>query len=762
MLGSILGPRRVRGCLVVLVTLLVTSTLSACVPPGFHEYDVFEGLQLPTSMELSPDGRVFVTEKRGVVKVFDSVDDTTPRVVADLRTNTFSGWDRGLLDIALPPGFPADRNLYVLYTYDAPPGQQAPRWGRPGADHDNCPDPPGYTADGCVVTGRLSRLPLDGSGVWNGQEQVLLHDWCMQYPSHTVGDMEFAPDGALYVSGGDGASFNFPDYGQRGSPLNPCGDPPVPVGGEQRPPAAEGGALRAQDLRTPGDPVTLDGTVIRIDPATGQGMPDNPLAGSPDANARRIVATGLRNPFRLTLRPGTEELWIGNVGWEDIEEVNNAVGDDATVDNFGWPCYEGGSRQPRYDEVDLAMCENLYAEGTGAVRAPYWAYRHGREVTPDEPCAEGNGSSVSGLAFAPGDGVYPDEYDGALFVADSTRGCIWWFRAGAGGRPDRSSVKTFVTTTAGTPVDLEIGPGGELWYVDHLGGKIRRIGYSASNNPPTAAVWAAPTEGDPPLRVTFNAAGSSDPDPGDRLTYAWDLDDDGAFDDGDTSWVTRTFTTPGTKIVRVRVTDQAGETARALTAVTVGPPISPVPVIDTPNDEVEAAVGDQVAFSGWAGDGAGGFLPPSALSWSADIFHCPDACHRHPGVFSLDGQMAGSFPLPDHGFPSAVELHLTATWEGRSATVSRRVEYQGTELTLASEPAGVDLTVDGGTQAAPFTRSFATNGAVTLSAPATATIDGTTYTFTGWSDGGARTHEITVPREPATYTARYTPTYRPG
>ena len=84
-----------------------------------------------------------------------------------------------------------------------------------------------------------------------GTEQVLIEDWCQQYPSHSVGSLDFGPDGALYVSGGDGASFNFVDYGQDGSPLNPCGDPPGGIGGALTPPSAEGGALRSQDLRTP-------------------------------------------------------------------------------------------------------------------------------------------------------------------------------------------------------------------------------------------------------------------------------------------------------------------------------------------------------------------------------------------------------------------------------------------------------------------------------------------------------------------------------
>jgi glucose/arabinose dehydrogenase len=161
------------------------------------------------------------------------------------------------------------------------------------------------------VTGRLSRLTANGN-VWTGTEDVLITDWCQQYPSHSIGSLEFGADGALYVSGGEGASFNWRDYGQDGDPLNPYGDPPGGVAASLTPPTAEGGSLRAQDVRTPADQTGLSGTIIRIDPDTGEAMPDNPMAASPDPNTRRIVAYGLRNPFRFTVRPGTDELWIGN------------------------------------------------------------------------------------------------------------------------------------------------------------------------------------------------------------------------------------------------------------------------------------------------------------------------------------------------------------------------------------------------------------------------------------------------------------------
>ena len=278
-----------------------SSASAATLPSGFTETTVFSGLTNPTVVRFAADGRVFVAEKGGLIKVFDSLTDTTPTTFADLRTNVHNFWDRGLLGMTLAPNFP-DLAVRVRPLHLRPPRSAGadPRSGATAV-----PTPPGPTTDGCVVSGRLSRLQANGN-VMTGAEQVLVEDWCQQYPSHSVGTVEFGPEGALYASGGDGASFNFVDYGQDGSPLNPCGDPPGGVGATLTPPTAEGGALRAQDLRTSGDPVGLDGSIIRVDPATGAGLPTNPLGRElrserpPDHRPRPA------QPLPLHLPPGDE------------------------------------------------------------------------------------------------------------------------------------------------------------------------------------------------------------------------------------------------------------------------------------------------------------------------------------------------------------------------------------------------------------------------------------------------------------------------
>src|SRR5215831_469901 len=144
-----------------------TGAAAATLPSGFRDSVVLSGLTNPTVLQFAPDGRIFVGQKNGLIKVFQSLTDTNPVTFADLSGEVDDYWDRGLLGLALPPNFPASPYVYVLYTYDAPIGGTAPTW------NDGCPTPPGPTTDGCVVSARVSRLQISGN-VMTGSEQVLV------------------------------------------------------------------------------------------------------------------------------------------------------------------------------------------------------------------------------------------------------------------------------------------------------------------------------------------------------------------------------------------------------------------------------------------------------------------------------------------------------------------------------------------------------------------------------------------------------------
>ena len=966
--------------------------LAASVPSGFQESVVYSGLTNPTAVRFAADGRVFVAEKSGIIKVFDNLADTTPTVFSTLTTNVHNFWDRGLLGLALDPSLTGGSGtgsfIYVLYSYDHILGQggTAPRWG------DTCPTPPGPTTDGCVISARLSRLAVSGTTI-STSEQVLVEDWCQQFPSHSIGSLVFGSDGALYASGGDGASFNGVDYGQLGgtttplvTPKNPCGDPP---NDSMAPPAAEGGALRSQDLRTVGsgsgtyagtivgdvpigywrlgeasgtfadqmggpagaglggltrhvtgalgganddgavqtdgatgyvdiadrdaysiattgvltvefwnkpassgstvvisktgtsgnyewaviwdgsgyflsvwrldgsslasgsfggnvavgswhhvvaefnftsqrlrtwidgvgpdddldpwaaapgngpgdvnigrrgdgisyhpgaidelalynhtlssaqvaahfaqqggggggDPTGLDGAILRLDPATGAGLAGNPFFASSDANARRVIAYGLRNPFRITSRPGTNEIWVGDVGWNNWEEINRIPNpSDAVAENFGWPCYEGVGRQSGYDAANLAICENLYLEGSGAVTAPIYTYLHTATITSGETCPVGS-SSISGLAFYPETGGnYPASYRGGLFFTDHSRSCIWFMPKGTNGQPDPAARQLFAVG-APNPVDLQIGPNGDLFYVDFDGGTIRRVTFSSGNLAPTAVIQATPTNGAAPLTVQFSGSGSSDPE-GTTLTYAWDLDGDGQYNDATGVTAEWTYQSPGSVTSRLRVTDGGGATGFATQVISVGNTL-PVPVISSPTSSTTWKVGDTINFSGSASDAQDGALPASALTWTLVLQHCPSNCHTH-SQGSWPGVASGSFVTPDHEYPSYLELTLTARDStGATASTTVRLDPQTVNMTFQTSPSGLSLGVNSTASTAPFTRTVIVSSMNSVTATSPQSLNGLLYSFVSWSDGLAQSHSILAPATNATYTASFVST----
>ena len=264
-----------------------------------------------------------------MIKFFDSVSDPSPTVYADLRTNVHDYWDRGLLGLALDPNFTTNGRLYVLYTYNHilgdPPRPEVGR--RERQRHLSEParlDHRRLRRERPPLAPRDERRAASGTAASTSSSRA-----GARFTRATRSALSrSAPDGALYAGGGESASFVNTDYGQDfgpgddTTPDNPCGDPPSPVGTALSPPSAEGGALRSQDMRTSGDPVGLSGTIIRVNSVDRRRRcPTTGSRRSPDLNKRRVVAYGLRNPFRFTFRPGTSELWIGDVGAVELGGV---------------------------------------------------------------------------------------------------------------------------------------------------------------------------------------------------------------------------------------------------------------------------------------------------------------------------------------------------------------------------------------------------------------------------------------------------------
>lgn len=740
---------------------------AADLPAGFQDTTVFEHVYEPTTFRFAPDGRIFVAEKPGIITFYDNLQDTTPTVFADIRTKVYDTGDRGILGLALDPQFDSGRPyVYVLYTYDHILGDPAPppKWGTPNQTGDPCPEPNG--ADACLVSGRLVRLTAEGNtaagGVTSPAEKLLAEGWCQQFSSHSIGDLEFGPEGDLYASGGEGASFESSDYGQFGAPnsnRNPCGDPPAGVGGEEKPPSAEGGSLRSQN------PKLLSGKVIRIDPETGQGVPGNPLYASGDENERRIIAEGFRNPFRFAIDPETDEVYVGNVGWGEIEEIDRVAGKPETLYNSGWPCLEGNGPNPGFAGLGLNVCENLY-NNPGSTAPPFFSYRHDAGVTPEDHCPTEYGSAIAGLDFYEGEGpsAFPASYAGALFFSDPIRRCLYVMFRGADDRPDPSTTIPFLADGGVSPgIDIQEGPEGNLFYAKLFDeefhgsqGSIHKISYFSGNQPPVARLTADHESSPGNLTATFDASESSDADD-EPLDFEWDPQGDGTYEAPVTTATKMlSFNDAQNHTVAVRVSDEQGATSVA--RLTVYPhDTPPTPEILEPADPsaFRWRVGQAIHFAGGASDQEDGALAATSLDWSSHLYHCPFAnCHVHP-LQAFPAVGSGTLIAPAHELPSHIELILTAT-DSRGLEASKAIDLYPRELTLRidSEPPGLTLSAGPLTKQTPFDLQTIEGSTITLAAPASVEFDGAAHPFLTWSDGGERVHSVNALGD-ATYLAKY-------
>lgn len=549
----------------------------------FDEYAV-------VGLAFAPDGRLFVWEKEGVVRIVAG-GAVVPAPFLDLSARV-NAWDgRGLLGLALDPGFATNGFVYLLYTYD-PPGVADPDGGSPR-------------------TSRLTRVTAsaaDPSVADPGSEVVLLgtvgEPPCSAAPpgadcigadhfSHSIGTVRFAPDGTLFVGSGDGASFTFPD------PL----------------------ALRAQSLDS------LNGKILRIRP-DGSAPEDNPFHDGSGSNRSKVWALGLRNPYRFALDPEAGEPWIGDVGWNDWEELDWGRGA-----NFGWPCFEGAAPQPDY-QAAFPLCAAL---DPAAVTAPAHSYPHSDA---------GPGGSVLAGAFAVGT-AYPPDFRGSLFFADYSDNWIRRARLDAEGRV--VEVLPFATGARG-PVSLEAGPDGLLYLVSFPTGRITRIRYTG----PQAVAAASPVAGYSPLSVQLSSAGSTDPeDP--LLDFDWNFGDGGSSTAAEPVHVYEAAV-PTTFTARLTVVNDRAESSTATVRITVGS-LPPEVAIDEPTAALPIYPGQTLAFAGSASDPD---EPAAALDlrWRILLHH---DVHVHSLVESAGP--SGSLVAPDPGEDGtfALELRLTAT-----------------------------------------------------------------------------------------------------
>jgi glucose/arabinose dehydrogenase len=243
--------------------------------------------------------------------------------------------------------------------------------------------------------------------------------------SHSIGQIKFGLDGSLYVTVGDGTSYNSVDWR----------------------------ATRVQDVDN------LSGKLLRIDPITGQGYADNPFYNNDlNSNRSKVWSLGLRNPFRFTIDPKTGNPYLGDVGWNTWEEINVAT----KGSNFGWPYFEGPSQNSGYSTLPQATA--FYNSGK-AVAAPFLARNHS---------ASQNSDGRAATALIMGDfytgNTLPTIYNGALFYNDVGIGTVYATLL----NPDGTVKSTQLFDNLPYIVSMQTGPDGNLYYASLYGGAIGR------------------------------------------------------------------------------------------------------------------------------------------------------------------------------------------------------------------------------------------------------------------------------------------------
>src|SRR3954469_623790 len=567
---------RVGGLACTIASMCASLTVNAStLPSNFTETTIGGGWNEAVGITFASDGRMFVWERAGRIWIVENgVKSAQPFL--DI-SDEVGGWrDFGLLGVALHPDFYNNGYVYLLYVVDH---YHLTHAGQPGYDptiNEYFQATIGritrYTArasDGFRSIDPSSRLVLLGESIDKGIP--ILHE------SHGVGSLVFGTDGTLLASCGDGASYNSTDVGSASETYY------VQALNEKIIKSKENvGAFRSQMLDS------LNGKILRLDPNTGNGVSSNPWfdSANPRSTPSRVWALGLRNPCRITLRPGTGShnrydgnpgvLYIGDVGWNTWEDLNVCTGPGM---NFGWPAFEGMDVQSSYYNSNIGNQDApnpLY--GSGGCTPPYFYFRdlikqatlgtpswpnpcnsaqqvpasiphfiHSRPVidwkhsTGPSRTAIYNGTDAASINV----GAAGSPVSGPQFPGNCSIGGVWdsgsdfpamyyntYFHCDYGA----AWIKNFIFDQNNNPVAVRdfLSNGGGVMFMttDPINGglyyiswssTIRKISYTG-NQPPTAVASVDRNYGPAPLAVQFTGSLSKDPE-GTALRYSWNFGD---------------------------------------------------------------------------------------------------------------------------------------------------------------------------------------------------------------------------------------------
>jgi glucose/arabinose dehydrogenase len=333
------------------VTPTATPTPTATVPAGGYQLtesgidtswnDILDFALIPGA----PGEAAVIRQGGEVWKVF--LDGSAPTMMGDLSGPVVSGGEEGLLSLAFSPSFQSDHRLYVYYTADA------------------------CLAPSVTRCHHLSRVDVAGGQLDGGSEVVVLEiPVPLNAANHNGGALRFGHDDMLYVSIGDGGG---------------AGDP----------------------SETGQDNTDLLGSVLRLDvdpEGTYSVPPDNPFTGGSDPGNDLVWAYGFRNPWRMSVDSLTGEVWLGDVGqgeWEEVDRVTKGL-------NYGWDCKEG-----------LADYEAAGCPDDSAFAAPEAVYDHGGGLDQNQAVTGGYVYRGNDMPELDGWYVYGDAYSGRIWAVNT-------------------------------------------------------------------------------------------------------------------------------------------------------------------------------------------------------------------------------------------------------------------------------------------------------------------------------------------------------
>lgn len=247
-----------------------------------------KGLERPWALAFLPDGAMLVTERPGRLRRVNADFTLDPQPVAGVPDVLASAY-KGLMDVALHPGYPDNRWVYLTYSKRLA--------GETDADWDLLTGPAGTAA--------LARGRYDGAHALRDVEDLFVADAATSGVS--AARIVFGADGKLYMS------IGAPSYE-----------------------LAEGGTNRVGSAREAQDPASHAGKMLRLND-DGSVPADNPFVNAP-GYLPEIYALGLRNPTGMVVHPGTLALWEVEHGPLGGDEINIV----AAGRNYGWPLVSYG------------------------------------------------------------------------------------------------------------------------------------------------------------------------------------------------------------------------------------------------------------------------------------------------------------------------------------------------------------------------------------------------------------------------------------